>query len=134
MKAVVGEEALSTEEKVRLCFSASFPSPSSPVLTRASLLLLTLLRLPPTPPQLALEFLGRFENEFVNQGINENRTIYESLDLAWSLLRTFPREQLNRIPKKVLDQVRLSFSSSFFPPLRYSRSSTLDSTTPARRA
>lgn len=43
-------------------------------------------------PQLALEFLGRFENEFVKQGINENRTIFESLDLAWSLLRLFPRE------------------------------------------
>lgn len=68
MKAVVGEEALSTEEK------------------------------------LALEFLGRFENEFVKQGINENRTIFESLDLAWSLLRLFPREQLNRIPKKILDE------------------------------
>jgi len=24
--------------------------------------------------------------------------------LAWSLLRLFPREQLNRIPKKVLDE------------------------------
>jgi V-type H+-transporting ATPase subunit B len=83
--------------------------------------------------QLALEFLGRFENEFVKQGINENRTIFESLDLAWSLLRLFPREvssassslliailladvlsptapppyprqQLNRIPKKILDE------------------------------
>lgn len=67
--------------------------------------------------QLALEFLGRFENEFVNQGINENRTIYESLDLAWSLLRTFPREQLNRIPKKVLDEVRPCFSLPLSLPL-----------------
>lgn len=55
-------------------------------------------------PQLALEFLGRFEDQFVRQGPNENRTIFESLDLAWSLLRIFPREQLNRIPKKVLDE------------------------------
>jgi hypothetical protein len=28
----------------------------------------------------------------LKQGINENRTIFESLDLAWSLLRLFPRE------------------------------------------
>lgn len=54
-------------------------------------------------PQLALEFLGRFEDQFVRQGPNENRTIFESLDLAWSLLRIFPREQLNRIPKGILD-------------------------------
>ncbi|GAA5840225.1 hypothetical protein JCM11251_005951 [Rhodosporidiobolus azoricus] len=54
--------------------------------------------------QLAFEFLGRTEIEFVKQGLNENRTIFESLDLAWSLLRVFPREQLNRIPKKILDE------------------------------
>lgn len=51
-----------------------------------------------------MNFLGRFEAEFVNQGINENRDIFDSLDLAWTLLRTFPREQLNRIPKKILDE------------------------------
>ncbi|KAF2185784.1 hypothetical protein K469DRAFT_726558 [Zopfia rhizophila CBS 207.26] len=31
-------------------------------------------------------------------------TIFKSLDLAWSLLRIYPKELLNRIPKKVLDQ------------------------------
>lgn len=51
--------------------------------------------------QLALQFLNRFEGEFVNQGITENRDIHQSLDLAWNLLRIFPREQLNRIPQKV---------------------------------
>jgi V-type H+-transporting ATPase subunit B len=35
-------------------------------------------------------------------GYSESRTIYESLDLAWSLLRIFPKEMLNRIPQKVL--------------------------------
>lgn len=34
-------------------------------------------------------------------GISENRDIFSSLDLAWNLLRIFPREQLNRIPQKV---------------------------------
>jgi len=68
MKAVVGEEALSSEEK------------------------------------LALEFLSKFESQFVNQGASENRSIEQSLDLAWSLLRIFPREQLNRINPKILDE------------------------------
>ena len=52
--------------------------------------------------KLALEFLEKFEREFVSQGAYEARTIFESLDLAWSLLRIFPKEMLNRIPQKVL--------------------------------
>jgi len=53
---------------------------------------------------LYLEFLEKFEDGFVNQGSYENRTIFESLDLAWSLLRMFPRELLRRITAKTLDQ------------------------------
>lgn len=68
MKAVVGEEALSAEDK------------------------------------LALEFLEKFESSFIAQGRYEKRTIFESLDLAWSLLRIFPKDQLNRIPAKVLEE------------------------------
>jgi V-type H+-transporting ATPase subunit B len=86
MKAVVGEEALSSEDK------------------------------------LALEFLEKFETQFVGQGkslysiaalengyINasslgayESRTIFDSLDLGWSLLRIFPKELLNRINPKII--------------------------------
>ena len=51
MKAVVGEEALSSEDK------------------------------------LSLEFLEKFERSFISQGAYESRSIHESLDLAWSLLR-----------------------------------------------
>ena len=68
MKAVVGEEALSSEDK------------------------------------LSLEFLDKFERTFISQSAYESRTIFESIDLAWSLLRIFPKELLNRIPKKVLDE------------------------------
>lgn len=68
MKAVVGEEALSSEDK------------------------------------LSLEFLEKFEKTFISQSPYESRTVYESLDLAWSLLRIYPKELLNRIPKKVLDE------------------------------
>ena len=37
------------------------------------------------------------------QGLYENRSIFESLDLAWTLLRLFPRELLRRITTKTLD-------------------------------
>jgi len=35
-------------------------------------------------------------------GAYESRTIFDSLDLAWSLLRIFPKEQLNRINPKII--------------------------------
>jgi len=68
IKAVVGEEALSPEDK------------------------------------LALEFLEKFEKKFISQDYNESRDIFQSLDLAWSLLRTFPRDMLKRITKETLDE------------------------------
>ena len=52
---------------------------------------------------LYLEFLDKFERKFIKQG-NEGRNIYDALDLAWSLLRIFPRELLKRIPAKTLDR------------------------------
>ena len=68
MKAVVGEEALSIEDK------------------------------------LSLEFLEKFEKTFITQGAYEDRTVFESLDQAWSLLRIYPKEMLNRISPKILDE------------------------------
>lgn len=68
MKAVVGEEALSAEDK------------------------------------LSLEFLEKFERSFISQSPYESRSIHESLDIAWNLLRIYPKDLLNRIPKKVLDE------------------------------
>lgn len=53
---------------------------------------------------LYLEFLDKFERKFVAQGAYDNRTIFQSLDLAWSLLRIFPRELLRRITVKTLDE------------------------------
>ena len=35
-------------------------------------------------------------------GNYESRSVFESLDQAWSLLRIFPKEMLNRIPQKLL--------------------------------
>ena len=84
MKAVVGEEALSSDDL------------------------------------LYLEFLGKFEKNFLTQGklasssspltlgcsagAYENRTIADSLDVCWQLLRTFPREMLKRIPDGIIKE------------------------------
>ena len=38
------------------------------------------------------------------QGAYESRTIFDSLDIAWGLLRIFPRELLRRVTAKTLDQ------------------------------
>jgi V-type H+-transporting ATPase subunit B len=51
-----------------------------------------------------LRFTDQFEGKFIAQGAYENRTIFESLDIAWSLLRQFPKEMLKKIPKKLLDE------------------------------
>mmetsp|Transcript_18922 Transcript_18922/g.21089 ORF Transcript_18922/g.21089 Transcript_18922/m.21089 type:complete len:499 (+) Transcript_18922:49-1545(+) len=53
---------------------------------------------------LYLEFVDKFETKFLAQGIYEARDIYASLDLAWSLLRTFPREMLTRINPTILKE------------------------------
>jgi len=53
---------------------------------------------------LQLEFLDKFEHKFVAQGYYESRSIFDSLDIGWSLLRTFPREMLGRITKDTLDK------------------------------
>merc|ERR1712168_194966 len=66
MKAVVGEEALTPEDK------------------------------------LYLEFLTKFEKNFIAPGGYVNRTVFESLDIGWQLLRIFPKEMLKRIPAPTL--------------------------------
>lgn len=52
---------------------------------------------------LYLEFLEKFERRFLTQGYYESRDIFRSLDIAWGLLRTFPKEMLKRIQKTRLD-------------------------------
>jgi len=53
---------------------------------------------------LYLEFLDKYEHKFLAQGYYEGRDIFTSLDIGWSLLRTFPREMLNRIKQDTLDK------------------------------
>lgn len=49
-------------------------------------------------------FAERFENEYVNQGYNTNRTVTETLDLGWELLKMLPRTEMKRIKQKHLDE------------------------------
>ena len=51
-----------------------------------------------------LIFGNAFEHEFVGQGPMENRTITETLDIGWKLLGLLPKEELDRIDTKVLNQ------------------------------
>ena len=53
--------------------------------------------------KLYAKFADRFENEYVSQGYDKNRSIEETLDLGWELLRILPRSELKRIDDKYLD-------------------------------
>ena len=51
-----------------------------------------------------LRFGTAFEQEFVGQGRNENRTIEETLAIGWRLLHILPREELDRIDTRILEK------------------------------
>lgn len=57
-----------------------------------------------------IKFGKLFEDKFVNQGFNENRSIDESLDLGWKLLSTFPRSELDRVDDAILDKYYIEAS------------------------
>ena len=54
--------------------------------------------------QKLLAFGRRFENEFIGQDFNEPSDIGQTLDKAWELLRTLPKDSLVRIDPKILDK------------------------------
>ncbi|HIQ50189.1 MAG TPA: ATP synthase subunit B [Nanoarchaeota archaeon] len=47
--------------------------------------------------KLILKFADEFEKRFIQQGINENRSIEDTLEIAWELLSMLPEEELTRI-------------------------------------
>ena len=51
-----------------------------------------------------LEFGRLFESKFITQDFHENRSMEQSLNLGWELLSTLPREELDRVHDKLLDQ------------------------------
>ncbi len=66
--AVVGEEALSEEDRI------------------------------------LLKFADAFEERFIMQGIDEDRSIEETLAIAWNLLAMLPRSYLKKIDKKYIEK------------------------------
>ncbi len=51
-----------------------------------------------------VRFADRFEHEFVAQSAYQNRTIEETLDIGWNLLRDLPRTELKRIRDELLEK------------------------------
>jgi V/A-type H+-transporting ATPase subunit B len=51
-----------------------------------------------------LEFADAFEDQYLRQGEFEDRTIEETLDLGWKLLRLIPRAELKRIREEYLNK------------------------------
>lgn len=51
-----------------------------------------------------MEFGRRFETRFLTQDIDESRSIEETLDIAWEVLRVLPKEELERISPEFIDK------------------------------
>lgn len=51
-----------------------------------------------------LKFGSEFEKHYIGQGLLENRSIQETLDLGWELLGYLPKEELDRVDTKLIDQ------------------------------
>ncbi len=49
-------------------------------------------------------FAEAFERDYVNQGFTADRSIEETLNVGWKLLRLLPRSELKRIKEKYLDK------------------------------
>jgi len=61
--------------------------------------------------RLLLEFADIFENRFVRQGYDEDRTIEDTLTLGWDLLSTLPVEQLTRIDRELINKYHPKFKT-----------------------
>ena len=51
-----------------------------------------------------LKFASEFENRFLTQDLNENRSFKQTMDIAWEILRIIPQEELTKIDKKLRDK------------------------------
>ena len=50
------------------------------------------------------KFAEAFDKSYVDQGFHNNRSIEETLDLGWELLKIVPRSELKRIDDKYIDK------------------------------
>lgn len=55
--------------------------------------------------KLYARFAEEFEKEYVNQGFEADRTIEETLDLGWKLLKILPRSELKRIRSEYIENI-----------------------------
>jgi V/A-type H+-transporting ATPase subunit B len=49
-----------------------------------------------------LRFGEQFEHKLINQGKNENRSIEQTLSIAWDTLSVLPDEELTRIHPEII--------------------------------
>lgn len=54
--------------------------------------------------KLYAKFAEQFEKVYVNQGFNTDRTVEETLDLGWELLKILPKSELKRIKQVYIDK------------------------------
>jgi len=50
------------------------------------------------------KFADAFEDKFVRQGGDENRTIEETIATGWNLLTLLPKSELKRIRQEYIDK------------------------------
>ncbi|ADI73169.1 ATP synthase, B subunit [Methanohalobium evestigatum Z-7303] len=51
-----------------------------------------------------LEFADHFEDRFVRQGRDENRSVEDTLNISWDILSELPIKQLTRIDDKIIEK------------------------------
>jgi V/A-type H+/Na+-transporting ATPase subunit B len=54
--------------------------------------------------KLYAKFSDAFEKEYISQGFNTDRSVEETLEIGWKLLRILPRSELKRIRETFLDK------------------------------
>ena len=59
-----------------------------------------------------LRIADRFENEFVNQRPDEDRSIEESLTIGWDILSELPEAELKRIKPEFIQKYRVARPTS----------------------
>ncbi len=50
-----------------------------------------------------MAFGRAFEAKFVTQGMEDNRTVKESLDIAWDILSLLPKSELDRLSDEIIE-------------------------------
>ena len=54
--------------------------------------------------KLYMKFGQQFEQRFLNQGFDENRSMEQTLELAWDLLSLLPKSELDRMNSALIEE------------------------------